>query len=139
MVVNYASKWKTLIQKQVTLNQCFWENCESNSRGLTTQIILFVGIVWIIAVTHLVASFTCTPLIWVRVPPRKSGCRQSGGEFPPAWFSAFCTLAPGRPNQALVEGSLVTSQFGSLVTSCFLSSRNAELSSFSESRVTPNP
>ena len=37
------------------------------------------------------------------------------------------------------RGSLVTSQFGSLVTSCFLSSRNAELSSFSEDRVTPNP
>ena len=37
------------------------------------------------------------------------------------------------------RGSLVTSQFGSLVTSCFLWSRNAELSSFSENRVTPNP
>ena len=36
-------------------------------------------------------------------------------------------------------GSLVTSQFGSLVTSCFLSSRNAELSWFSENRVTPKP
>ena len=30
------------------------------------------------------------------------------------------------------RGSLVTSQFGSLVTSCFLSSRNAGLSSFSD-------
>ena len=35
--------------------------------------------------------------------------------------------------------SLVTSQFGLLVTSCFLSSRNAELSWFSENRVTPKP
>ena len=37
------------------------------------------------------------------------------------------------------RGSLVTSQFGSLVTSCFLSSRNAELSWFSENRVSPKP
>ena len=56
-------------------------------------------------------------------PPAKAPARENGRGF-------ACDFS---------RGSLVTSQFGSLVTSCFLWSRNAELSSFSENRVTPNP
>ena len=55
----------------------------------------------------------------------------------------FCKIQGGSEGRGFAcdfsRGSFVTSQFGSLVTSCFLWSRNAELSLFSENRVTPNP